>query len=489
MRVLLKLNSSIHANLALTDTPPKMESLFQSPDLITKTDQITSLKKRKHKAKVLLNETRKPWKAHQPFGYTFWVHAFIMEAIRLERSKLDREIALCSFDGDETAWEQTDKAKASLEQIRAREQSLKIYEGCVQRSLDTPCMNLLTTSTIGSTMKPGAGKQYRAQQSQFQAKLVKKYAAGSLLGGRLWCPIMHDWRNPCEMTSFHLFPYIHGQATMNAIFGKVHSKDLFSARNGLLISKPVAEYLDRGKIAIVPSINDTPNFATKTCWPCKSSQEYEIKILDPSWELLGSRISVHSTLTWGQLDSRKLQFRSSSRPAARYMYYHYCVQLIKAAWQRKDTVKKSDTAGTLEKGTSIPIWTTPGQYISRSMLLAVVQELGDEYTSLIIGARCSRSEAPQHDLLLEVVAKQVKYHRPEVNSYSSIEGGDLEFYYTDSDSEEDHSDGEESDFDEKYQSEAEIDYLGSFCSVSRRCSSRYQYKEMPVMADPDDLLD
>ncbi|OKP11021.1 hypothetical protein PENSUB_3542 [Penicillium subrubescens] len=96
-----------------------MDSLFQSPDIFAKADQLKALKKRKHKAKVLLDETRKPWKAHQSFGYTFWVHAFTMEAIRLERSKLDREI------------------------------------------------------DIGSTMKLGA-EQYKVQRSQFRAKFVKK---------------------------------------------------------------------------------------------------------------------------------------------------------------------------------------------------------------------------------------------------------------------------------------------------------------------------
>jgi hypothetical protein len=67
----------------------------------------------------------------------------------------------------------TDKAKAYLEQIRAREQSLKIYEGCAQRRLDTSCTKLLTTSKIGSTMKLGA-EQYKVQRSQFRAKFVKK---------------------------------------------------------------------------------------------------------------------------------------------------------------------------------------------------------------------------------------------------------------------------------------------------------------------------
>jgi hypothetical protein len=96
-----------------------MDSLFQSPNIPSKTDQLKALNKRKHKAKAFLDEIRKPWKVHQSFEYTFWAHAFIMEAIRLERSKLNRKIALCSFDGDETSWERTDKAKAFFEQIRS----------------------------------------------------------------------------------------------------------------------------------------------------------------------------------------------------------------------------------------------------------------------------------------------------------------------------------------------------------------------------------
>ncbi|KAJ5896561.1 uncharacterized protein N7473_005960 [Penicillium subrubescens] len=72
----------------------------------------------------------------------------------------------------------------------------------------------------------------------------------------------------------------------------------------------------------------------------------------------------------------------------------------------------------------------------------------------------SQSETSPGNLLLEVIAKQVKCHRPEVNSDSSIEGSDLEYYYTDSDSEESESDGDDDDYDdEKYQSEAEFNDL------------------------------
>jgi hypothetical protein len=302
-----------------------MDSLFQSPNIPSKTDQLKALNKRKHKAKAFLDEIRKPWKVHQSFEYSFWAHAFIMEAIRLERSKLNRKIALCSFDGDETSWERTDKAKAFFEQIRAPEQSLKIYEGC-QRRLDTSCMKVFATSKIGSTLKPGTGKRYKSQRSRFRTKLSKSYAAESFMGGRFWCPVIHDWRNPCEMTALDLFPYIHGQATMNAIFGKRSSMDLFSARNGLLISKPIAEYLDRGKIEIVPSTKGKSNSATCTRWLCSDIWEYEVKILDPSWEQLGNRISVYSTMTWGPLDGRRLQCRPSFRPAARYVFFQYLCQ-------------------------------------------------------------------------------------------------------------------------------------------------------------------
>jgi hypothetical protein len=47
-----------------------------------------------------------------------------------------------------------------------------------------------------------------------------------------------------------LFPWMHGQDTMDAIFGQTQPAELFSPKNGLLISKKVEKYFDSGKIVL-----------------------------------------------------------------------------------------------------------------------------------------------------------------------------------------------------------------------------------------------
>jgi hypothetical protein len=56
----------------------------------------------------------------------------------------------------------------------------------------------------------------------------------------------------------HAFPYMHDQATMNAIFGKMKHDELFSPRNRLIISKEVEGYFDSGRIVIVPDLSPKP---------------------------------------------------------------------------------------------------------------------------------------------------------------------------------------------------------------------------------------
>lgn len=165
-----------------------------------------------------------------------------MEAISLERSEVARKISLCSFKGDEAAWKQTDEAKRILEQIHAHEHSLKIYEERVKNlehdidygRMRKSWMKLFTTSKMGmAILNTGAGKRSSTDQSRFKDELIEKYAA--LKPGKkksLWCPILRTWRESCDMTDAHLFPYMHGQATMDAIFGKQNSQNSFRPEMG-----------------------------------------------------------------------------------------------------------------------------------------------------------------------------------------------------------------------------------------------------------------
>lgn len=123
-------------------------------------------------------------------------------------------------------------------------------------------------------------------------------------------------------------------------------------------------------------------------------------------------MSRYYTLTWREFDGRKLQFLTSFRPAARYMYFHYCVQILRVAWQYNEAKSPKRAATVLKDENGKPYWGTPGRYLPKNMLLALVEELGHEYQPLLEGAGSKKSR--DSDLLLELAAAQVKSRRPNL---------------------------------------------------------------------------
>ena len=82
-----------------------------------------------------------------------------------------------------------------------------------------------------------------------------------------------------------------------------------------------------------------------------------------------------------------LEFRSDARPAGRYMYFDYCAQVLRSAWQRAGMHKTKDKALIiLREENGKPYWTTPGRYIPENMPRALVEGLGRECEALLEGA-------------------------------------------------------------------------------------------------------
>jgi hypothetical protein len=194
---------------------------------------------------------------------------------------------------------------------------------------------------------------------------------------------------------------MHGQETMDAIFGKTKTPELFSPRDGLIISKAVEKVFDEGFMVIIPQLPERPTKAQISKWLIQEPRQYKTRIIDPSSKLTDRRISVAGDLKWKDLDNRPLQFRNKFRPAARYLYFHYCLQLLRRAW--KQPVEEGKLVIRNEMGKLY--WGTPGRYLPRNMLLAFVEELGHEYEGLLEGSSCSVGE---NMTLLTAASRQVK---------------------------------------------------------------------------------
>ncbi|KAL2223429.1 hypothetical protein M432DRAFT_587350 [Thermoascus aurantiacus ATCC 26904] len=275
------------------------------------------------------------------------------------------------------------------------------------RSLRASFMKLFTTSKMGLGIKStGAGDRDDKMQNDFRREMIQVYGSLHKTEGWIWCPVLGDWCHKNDTRAAHQFAYRHGQDTMDAIFGKTKTPELFSPRNGLTTPKYIEDTFDSGKLVIVP---DLPNRPTST-EPRPGSEKNPVNI----------RIHPHTPLRWRDLDNKRLEFLTAFRPAARYLYFHYRMQVLRRAWNQNPG---DGASHILRDEMGNPFWGTPGRYLPRNMLMAFVEELGHNHQDLLQGASC-RSGDP--NLLLEVASSQVKARRHKVQNESEDDNSEDE---------------------------------------------------------------
>ncbi|KAJ5443625.1 uncharacterized protein N7458_007497 [Penicillium daleae] len=366
-----------------------MESV-QPPSL----PEIVVLKKRKIAIEGQIKDETRGWRARASFDMVFWTQAVKIEELEIKHHELARKISICKSGVSETQWSDTPEAQRIFEQTNASNQRKRSYEKRIKElsnqrgSIRASFMKLFTTSKLGLDIATtGSGKRSSEEQSKFRQALIDSYQVRQPGTGYLWCPIMRAYIDSDMVVAGHLFPWKHGQ----------HIEKVF----------------DNGKMAIVPYISESTSFCLDNIksWITSKQREYQVKILDPKWDRLDSRIYSFNPLTFRDLDGRKLHFLSSFRPAARYLYFHYCIQVLRLAWQHSEAKSPRKAADALKDENGKPYWGTPGRYLPKNMLLAFVEELGHEYKSLLDGAGSNKKG--DSDFLLDIAANQVK-SRPSI---------------------------------------------------------------------------
>lgn len=374
-----------------------------------------------------LKRERKKLKPKASFDAKFWTQAAKIEQISVRRSEVRKKISLQDFinnGGNEVDWQHTREARELFQQIRAEQTSAKIYERQAEkldekkrdkgRSLRSSFMKLFPTSTTGlDIQKAGAGKRDSSKQSNFRSAMIQAYESW-YTGPEpfLWCPILGDWMRSSQMVAAHLFGYMHGQQTMDAIFGKTKTPELFSPRNGLMISDVIEEVFDSGFLVIVPQLPDKPTKGQLAGWLVKSPREYKVRIIDSSSREIDHRIRPSCDMRWRDLDNKPLIFRGNFRPAARYLYFHYCLQILRRAWKQP-----KESKDTLRDEIGKSYWGTPGRYLPKNMLLAFVEQVGHDY-SILEGASCNSGD---DEVLLAAASAQVKMKDPSKSDGSEDE--------------------------------------------------------------------
>ncbi|KAF3394975.1 hypothetical protein DPV78_008545 [Talaromyces pinophilus] len=144
----------------------------------------------------------------------------------------------------------------------------------------------------------------------FRQMLIRDHHAQELNGQGLWCNITGEYMEESMVESFELFPQALGYDVMLEIFGTSGGSELYSPRNGLLISKHIITYFRNFSIVIVPI-----GYSDHGIWQTVVLNE----------QLLNETQPKTAPNIFNVIHGKELTFKGRPRPAARYAYFHYAV--------------------------------------------------------------------------------------------------------------------------------------------------------------------
>ena len=319
------------------------------------------------------------------FDTGYWTaHREIAEK-EIEAVLLTRHIAIASMEGNTKDFGESEAGQRLLLQERSLKLDCKLYQAEAEKKFNFRRRYL--ELTIGPKSDVGIMNSRRQRdnflQSAFRADLILKmdsHNPKSFHRSELWCPVTNMYWPPESGTAGHLFPWKCSEATMDAIFGRPDSghSELFKAEKGILWSFGAQRRFEGGHFVIVPDVPNQPTRQQVDAWEASDPKEYKIRVLNPKHPLMKDEI-CHTNIKWAALDNHRLQFKTSFRPRARYLYFAYCEAML-----RHSLMGNHPEFSSAELGTNF--WGVPGRYMLEGMLLGFIKEMGQEYNYLLKGA-------------------------------------------------------------------------------------------------------
>lgn len=200
----------------------------------------------------------------------------------------------------------------------------------------------------------------RARARSVQSAMVKaaKQAYQPSKGapeGKYWCPISKDFFDCDSFKAAHIIPQSLEEGLVDYIFGKGESTRLNTADNCLYIHSSAEKSFDNGNFVLLP--RDPHESPIKT-WRIQVTNSFAVNC-DMGRTRLGA---LHDT---------DVQFLTDSRPASRFLYYHFVVTLL-----RNKLYRNPGYETYLVELLSGKPFAIPGKYLRRSMLLTLAKFAG-----------------------------------------------------------------------------------------------------------------
>lgn len=203
-----------------------------------------------------------------------------------------------------------------------------------------------------TSAKRSSSKQSAMRESAIQVYESRKDAPE----GKLWCPIAQDYFNAEQMKAAHIVPSRLGSGLVEYLFGPGSSSRLHTWDNCLILCNSVEGNFDKGNFVLIPAY---PNESPIKTWKIQLTN-------------VAAKNSDMGHKVLAQLDGKNVLFKNDSRPAARFLYYHFVITLLRNRRDRQPGYEKH----FVDLGSMRP-FATPGHYLRQSMLLVLAKSTGD----------------------------------------------------------------------------------------------------------------
>lgn len=173
----------------------------------------------------------------------------------------------------------------------------------------------------------------------------------------------------------------------------------------MIWSKTVEDHFTKGLLLIVPNVKNDATAADMNAWQAGEPKSYKIRITNPNHPAMRLVIDpTYQSKKWFELDNREVHFKGDFRPRARYLYWHYCMNILRHSWGSPNPTTM------LKPEMGKKFWGTRGKYVKKEFLEGIVEEMGHEYDDLLEGAAEGTEEIPreQRPLTFLVASSQLQ---------------------------------------------------------------------------------
>lgn len=198
----------------------------------------------------------------------------------------------------------------------------------------------------------------KKRPNNFRRDAVQWYDGDGEANGKepdqVWCHALGMWQMKDHHKAAHIVPFfLESEALTEMLFGS-RAPEVDREANALLLTNKIEQWFGTYHLVIVPAD------LTET-----RLRRWRIELIDKG---ISKASCDQRGYTGADLHERELTFRNENRPAARFLYFHFLMALVRI----KD-LERPKWRSVWARYHNYRPFPTPGNYIRQSMLIALAK--------------------------------------------------------------------------------------------------------------------